>query len=56
MGRRVRSLVDGPRSPGENRIEWDGRDDEGRLLVSGVYFYRLRVGDRSETRRMVLLK
>ncbi|RKY03796.1 hypothetical protein DRP77_05390, partial [Candidatus Poribacteria bacterium] len=35
---------------------WDGRDEEGQLLPSGVYFYTIRAGDFSETRRMVILR
>ena len=36
-----------------NIIYWDGTDDSGRRVAGGVYFYRLRVGDVDETRRMV---
>ena len=37
-------------------LKWDGRDDEGRELASGVCLYRLHAGERVETRRMLLLK
>jgi hypothetical protein len=40
-GRRVRTLAAGPRDPGTYRLVWDGRDDGGRLVSSGVYFVRL---------------
>ena len=55
-GRRVRSLVDGSESAGEHSIAFDGRDDRGHSLASGVYFYRLEAGSVVKTRKMVLLK
>jgi hypothetical protein len=39
-----------------NEVAWDGRNDRGMLLGSGLYLYRLTVGDQIEIRRMVLLK
>jgi len=55
-GARVRTLVDGTRTPGRHDEVWDGRDSNGRLVGSGVYFYRLRTGDAVLTKKMVLLK
>jgi len=55
-GGRVRSLVDGVLPAGLHQAGWDGRDDAGREVASGVYFYRMRASGRSETRRMLLLK
>jgi hypothetical protein len=55
-GRRVRTLVNGVVPGGEHEVVWDGRDDDGSPVSSGVYFYRLRVGDTHETKRMVLVK
>ncbi len=55
-GRRVRTLVDGFIPAGDHETTWDGIDDRGTPVASGVYFYRLRVGDSLETRRMVLVK
>jgi hypothetical protein len=37
-------------------IEWDGRDDRGVAVASGVYFYRLSAGDRTLSRKMVLAR
>jgi flagellar hook assembly protein FlgD len=56
MGRRVRSLVDEYVGAGSHAVDWDGRDDQGRSLVSGVYLYRLRVGGHSISRRALLVK
>ena len=55
-GRRVRVLRDGMVNIAGGVVTWDGRDDRGAPVSSGVYFYRLRVGGRNLARRMVLLK
>jgi len=56
-GQLVRTLVDGVRAPGiVHRIEWDGRNDAGQRVASGVYFYRLSSREFTRTRKMVLLK
>jgi len=55
-GHRVRALVDGSESAGEHVVGFDGRDDRGTGLASGVYFYRLEAGSVVQTRKMVLLK
>ncbi|RMF59684.1 MAG: T9SS C-terminal target domain-containing protein [Bacteroidetes bacterium] len=56
QGRRVATLADGLLPPGSNLAAWDGRDDEGRLLASGVYVLRLRQGARQVTRLLTLLR
>jgi len=35
---------------------WDGKTETGEVVASGTYFYRLRAGDYTETRKMVILK
>jgi hypothetical protein len=55
-GQRVRTLVNRQMSPGQWRFDWDGSDDRGSDMPSGVYFYRLKAGDNIETKKMVLLK
>lgn len=55
-GRRVRTLVDDVREPGRHQVSWDGRDGESQRVSNGVYFYRLQVGDWSDTRKMLRLK
>ena len=56
-GRRVRTLVEGARAAGTHRVLWDGLDDGGRAVSSGVYFVRLD-GDAGErfVRKAVLLR
>ncbi len=55
-GRRVATLVDGHRSAGENRVTWEGRNDRGGEVATGVYFYRMTTSGFAMTRKMVLLK
>jgi hypothetical protein len=57
-GRRVRMLVAGRREARGYRIVWDGGDEQGRPVASGVYFYRLEMTGRGSivTRRMLLLR
>ena len=55
-GQQVVTLVEGVREMGEYAVRWDGRDDEGRGLASGVYLYRLRTGGQIEMRKLLLLQ
>ena len=55
-GRLVRVLIDGVMEAGPRDVTWDGRDNAGRGVASGVYFYRLEAGEFIETRKMVLLR
>jgi hypothetical protein len=56
LGQKVRRLVNGPFSAGSHKIEWDGTDDNGEKVASGVYFYRLKAGEARIIKKMVLLK
>jgi hypothetical protein len=56
LGQRVLTLVDDVLPPGRREIEWNGRDENGRVVSSGIYFYRLSSDEFSETRKMVLMK
>ncbi|MEZ4700964.1 MAG: FlgD immunoglobulin-like domain containing protein [Rhodothermales bacterium] len=55
-GRAVRTLARGARAGGVYEVEWDGRDDAGRVMASGVYLYRLDVDGQVFTRTMLLMK
>ncbi|MCE5272340.1 choice-of-anchor D domain-containing protein [bacterium] len=55
-GRLVTTLVDDLRPAGTYSVFWDGTDSRGGKVASGVYMYRLRAGDFTQTRKMVLLK
>jgi hypothetical protein len=54
-GRAVRELFSGSREAGPGVVVWDGFDDQGRRLASGIYFIRLRAGELTATLRTVLL-
>jgi hypothetical protein len=55
-GALVRTLVDGPRGPGTHAAVWDGRDDGGRPVASGMYFCRMRTSGVDQSRRMIWLR
>jgi FlgD Ig-like domain/Cytochrome c554 and c-prime len=55
-GKRVRVLTSRAQSPGDHTLVWDGTDADGRRVPAGVYFCRLRSGDRSFTARVILAK
>jgi flagellar hook assembly protein FlgD len=52
----VRTLVDEPLVRGNHDIHWDGMNDSGERVASGMYFYRLRAGKEIFTKKMTLLK
>jgi len=56
LGQLVRTLLNGKQSAGYKRATWDGRDEFGRRVPSGIYFYRLRAGDFADTRKMVVVR
>jgi hypothetical protein len=56
LGQEVRALVADIRAAGSHSVEWDGRDDAGREVPSGIYLYRMNAGQFQETRRMVLVR
>jgi hypothetical protein len=56
LGQEVQTLVDKEKEPGHYTVTWDGRDDYGEEVSSGVYFYTLKAGEFTDTKRMLLLK
>ena len=56
LGQEVRTLVDEIKEPGYYTVTWDGRDNLGNDVASGVYFYRLTTGGFAYTKRLVLVK
>jgi flagellar hook assembly protein FlgD len=55
-GQLVKNLLEERMESGQHSLIWDGRDDRGRAVGSGMYFYRLQTEDYSSTRKMMLLK
>jgi len=56
LGQLVRALLNAPLSPGAHRVIWDGRNQEGRTLPSGVYLYRLKFEGGQLARKLLLIK
>jgi hypothetical protein len=55
-GQLVRTLVDRELAAGEHAVTWYGRDETGRRVATGTYFYQLRAGDFREVRKLTLVK
>ncbi len=55
-GQHVATLVRGPRSAGRHVLHWDGRDEQGGLLASGLYLYQLQAGSQRQTRKLLLVR
>ena len=56
-GQIVRTLVHAQQAIGNYRVQWDGRDDSGAAVASGVYFYRLKVGENTVlAKQMIRIK
>ncbi len=55
-GRLVRNLFEGSLDAGPQSVKWNGRDDSGKAVASGIYHYTFRAGDHTESGKMALLK
>jgi subtilisin family serine protease len=56
LGERVRKLVDTMEDAGRKSAKWNGLDDAGRMAASGVYFSRLRAGNQTQIKKMILVR
>jgi len=56
LGKKVRTLVSEHLSSGYKSVLWDGKNDLGKEAASGIYFYNIKAGDFSQTKKLVLLK
>jgi len=56
VGREVRTLVSGRETAGRKSVIWDGKNDAGKTVGSGVYVYRIQVGSFVQSRKMLFLK
>ncbi len=54
-GRRIRALISGAMPPGNHRIGWDGTDDSGKQVPSGIYMTQLEAGPYSSSKKMILM-
>lgn len=56
LGQKVRTLIDGKMDPGFHTEHWDGQNDFGLRVSSGVYYYRISAGEFNAVKKMALLK
>jgi outer membrane protein assembly factor BamB len=56
LGQPIKTLVDGKQSPGYYTIRWDSRDNSGRLVGNGIYFYNIKAGELVLTKKALILK
>lgn len=56
LGQRVCTLVDGPKEAGVHTVRWDGRNDRGNIVGSGIYIYQMRAGSFRKSRKFVVIK
>ncbi|MCD4665785.1 MAG: T9SS type A sorting domain-containing protein, partial [Bacteroidales bacterium] len=55
-GQKVKTLVNGFKEAGEHRIIWDGTNDVGTIVSTGLFLYQLRCGEKTSTKKIVYLK
>jgi len=55
-GQRIKTLISSYHNPGRYKVYWDGTDDNGLKVASGVYIYRLVAGNNIVAKKMLLLK
>jgi len=56
LGREIKTLVDENKTAGEYSVTWDGKDKTGNEVSSGIYFYNIRFGEKSISKKMVLMR
>jgi hypothetical protein len=56
LGQKVKTLLDEEKISGNYQVIWDGKDEEGNIVPSGIYFYHLNAGKYSESKKMLFLK
>ena len=55
-GNQIMSLVNEYKTPGQYRINWNGKNEKGIPVAGGLYFYSIRSGEFRETKKMICLK
>ena len=56
LGQRVRTLINDDLVQGRHRTIWDGRNDQGDIMPSGIYIYRLKSPEYAISKRMLLIR
>jgi flagellar hook assembly protein FlgD len=55
-GQKVRQLVCNQLSTGRHSLVWNGKDDNNKLVSSGIYFYKIKAEEFQKTKKMLLMK
>lgn len=56
LGQNIRTLDSGEKAPGKYQVNWDGRDNKGHNMASGIYFYRLSAGTATFIQKLILVR
>jgi hypothetical protein len=56
LGQKVRTLVDESQSAGFKNVKWDGKDENGANAASGIYFYKIKAGEFTQSKKMEIIK
>ena len=56
IGEHISTLVDNNQKPGIYSVSWNGSNNSGELVSSGIYFYKIRIGDKTLTKKLLLIK
>ena len=56
LGKEVKSFLVSHKTPGYHSVVWNGKDNQDRSVSTGVYLYRIQMGDFLQTKKMVLLR
>lgn len=56
LGQKIRSLVDKEQEAGLHAVHWDGHDENGTSVASGIYLYAIGAGEFKQVKKMVLVR
>ena len=56
LGQKVKTLVNRVQKSGENSVVWNGTNDNGNMVASGIYMYKIKNGRHTSTKKMILMK
>ncbi len=55
-GQKVKTLINEKMQTGKHQIKWDGLNDSNKAIVSGIYFYNIKTGNQTFSKKMLMLK
>ena len=55
-GRNIRNLIDLNKSAGKHKVKWDSRNNQGKKVPNGVYFYSMTTNNNTQTNKMIFIK